>query len=138
MGIMSEMSASDRTRLRDLPNLGPASERMLEAAGIRTPAELDRVGSLEAYRRAIAAGGHPSLNFLWSIEAALLGLDWRDLPASRKEQLRAELEPSERDYQRLPERIARDDMGTSQQTEPPPDPSMGRNPDHEFLLRHSG
>ena len=75
-------------RLRDLPNLGPASERMLVAAGIDTPEELDRLGSLEAYRRAIAAGGRPSLNFLWSMEAALLDLDWRDLPEKRKQELR--------------------------------------------------
>ena len=80
------------TRLRDLRNLGPASERMLIAAGITTPDELDRLGSLEAYRRAIAAGGHRSLNFLWSLEAALLDVDWSDLPADRKSWLRSQVE----------------------------------------------
>jgi DNA transformation protein len=75
-------------RLSELRNLGAASERMLLAAGIRTPEQLDEVGALEAYRRAVAAGGHPSLNFLWSLEAALLDLDWRDLPARRKAELR--------------------------------------------------
>jgi DNA transformation protein len=80
------------TRLRDLRNLGPASERMLVAAGIATPEELDRLGSLEAYRRAMAAGGHRSLNFLWSLEAALLDLDWRDLPEDRKASLRRQVE----------------------------------------------
>jgi DNA transformation protein len=79
-------------RLRQLPNLGPASERMLEAAGIHTPDELDRLGAVEAYQRAIAAGGAPSLNFLWSIEAALLGMDWRDLPQERKLELRQQVE----------------------------------------------
>lgn len=81
------------SRLRDLRNLGPASERMLVAAGITTPDELDRLGSLEAYRRAIAAGGHRSLNFLWSLDAALLDVDWRDLPADRKSLLRRQVEP---------------------------------------------
>ena len=75
-------------RLSDMRNLGPASERMLHAAGIRTPKQLDEVGALEAYRRALAAGTHPSLNLLWSLDAALLDLDWRDLPAQRKAQLR--------------------------------------------------
>jgi GNAT superfamily N-acetyltransferase len=77
-------------RLRDLRNLGPASERMLKAAGIATPRQLDRVGAVEAYRRALRAGGHASLNFLWSLEAALLDLDWRDLPNERREALRRE------------------------------------------------
>ena len=66
---------------------------MLLAAGIDTPDELDRLGSLEAYRRAIAAGGHRSLNFLWSLEAALLDVDWRDLPSERKSFLRDQVEP---------------------------------------------
>jgi len=81
------------SRLRDLRNLGPASERMLLAAGVDTPDELDRLGSVEAYRRAIAAGGHSSLNFLWSIEAALLDVDWRELPPDRKSMLRDQVQP---------------------------------------------
>jgi DNA transformation protein len=78
-------------RLRDLRNLGPASERMLEAAGIKSPEQLDALGSLEAYRRVAAAGGHPSLNLLWAIEGALLGLDWRELPEDQKQELLEEL-----------------------------------------------
>jgi DNA transformation protein len=88
-------TAGDPTRLRDLRNLGPASERMLVAAGITTPDELDRLGSVEAYQRAIAAGGHPSLNFLWSLDAALLDVDWRDLPPDRKSLLRRQVERQE-------------------------------------------
>ncbi len=64
---------------------------MLAAAGIHTPEQLDALGAVEAYRRAIAAGAHPSMNLLWSIEAALLGMDWRDLPKERKLQLRDQL-----------------------------------------------
>ena len=65
---------------------------MLLAAGINSPDELDRLGSVEAYRRAIAAGGHRSLNFLWSLEAALLDVDWRDLPPDLKLLLRHQVE----------------------------------------------
>jgi DNA transformation protein len=79
-------------RLRDLRNLGPAGERMLRDAGFHSPEQLDEVGAVEAYRRALSAGGRPSLNFLWSLEAALLDLDWRELPAGRKAELRAEME----------------------------------------------
>ena len=81
------------TRLRDLRNLGPASERMLLAAGVTTPDELDRLGSVEAYQQAVAAGGHRSLNFLWSLDAALLDVDWRDLSPERKSLLRSQVEP---------------------------------------------
>ena len=84
-------SSADPQRLRDLRNLGPASEQMLRAAGINDPGELDRLGAAEAYRRAIAAGGRPSLNFLWSLEAALLDLHWSDLPPERKAELRHEV-----------------------------------------------
>ena len=50
--------------LRELRNLGPASERMLEMGGITTPEKLDEVGSVGAYRRVVEAGAHPSLNLL--------------------------------------------------------------------------
>jgi len=64
---------------------------MLAAAGIETPEELDRLGSVEAYRRVLGAGCPPTLNLLYALDATLLGLDWRDLPLDRKEQLRREL-----------------------------------------------
>jgi len=83
---------ADPLRLRELRNLGPASERMLVAAGIHTPDELDRLGAVEAYQRAIAAGGRRSLNFLWSLDAALLDVNWSDLPSDRKELLRHQVE----------------------------------------------
>jgi DNA transformation protein len=78
--------------LRELRNLGPRSEEMLAAAGIETPAELDRLGAVEAYRRTVAAGwSQPSLNLLWALEGALLDVDWRELPTGRREELLAEL-----------------------------------------------
>jgi DNA transformation protein and related proteins len=82
------------TRLRDLRNLGPASERMLAAAGITTLEQLDRLGAAEAYRRTVEAGAHPSLNLLWAMEGALLDLDWRQVPREGMRQLLAEVEKS--------------------------------------------
>ncbi|MGY1813777.1 TfoX/Sxy family protein [Blastococcus sp. SYSU D00820] len=76
-------------RLRDLRNLGAASEAALARVGIRTPEDLDEVGAAEAYRR-LADAGTPRLStvFLWALEGALLDLDWRVLPAGRKAELR--------------------------------------------------
>ena len=83
---------SDAPRLRDLPNLGPASEAMLVAAGIATPDDLDRLGAVEAYRRAILSGAPRHTMLLWSLDAALLGVDWRDVPLERRREVSAEAE----------------------------------------------
>ena len=78
-------------RLRDLRNLGPASEAALVGVGITTPEQLDRVGAAEAYRW-LADAGSPglSLTMLWALAGALLGLDWRAVPAELKETPRAD------------------------------------------------
>ena len=41
-------------------------------------------------------------------------------------------------YRKLPERIRSEDMIATQETEPPPDPTMGRDPDRDFMLRNAG
>ncbi|NBU25828.1 MAG: hypothetical protein EBS39_09485 [Gammaproteobacteria bacterium] len=75
-----------RLRIRDLRNLGPRSERLLEEAGIRGVEELRRRGALEAYLAVRRAGGSSSLNLLWSLAGALEpwpeGRDWREVAAS--------------------------------------------------------
>ena len=45
--------------------------------------------------------------------------------------------PSAR-FSSLPERIRPEDMTTAQEAEPPPDPEMGRDTDHDFLMRNLG
>jgi DNA transformation protein and related proteins len=83
---------SEAPRLRDLPNLGPASEAMLVAAGISTPDDLDRLGAVEAYRRAVQSGAPRHTMLLWSLDAALLGVDWRDVPLERRREVSDEAE----------------------------------------------
>jgi DNA transformation protein len=61
----------------DLPGLGPKSLAMLAAAGIHGRADLERIGSVQAYLRVKAAGQNASLNLLWAMEGALTGEDWR-------------------------------------------------------------
>ena len=45
--------------------------------------------------------------------------------------------PSAR-FKTLPERIRPEDMTSAQETEPPPDPTMGRDTEHDFLMRNAG
>ncbi len=42
------------------------------------------------------------------------------------------------DYRHLPEPIRLEDTVTSQETEPPPDPVGGREPERDFMLRYAG
>lgn len=63
--------------LHDLRGLGPKSLNMLAAAGIRSRADLEQLGSVQAYLRVKAAGENASLNLLWALEGALTGEDWR-------------------------------------------------------------
>ncbi len=76
-------------RLRDLPNLGPRSEHWLQSVGIEDVDTLADVGPVEAYRRLRAAAVPGlSLNYLWAMEGALEGIDWRYLTPERRQELR--------------------------------------------------
>lgn len=74
-----------------LLNLGPKSAAWLRAAGITSAAELERLGAVEAYRRVLATGVAPTLNLLYALEGARLGLRHDRLSAAVKENLRARL-----------------------------------------------
>ena len=77
-----------KTPVRKLLNLGPKSAEWLEQVGIRTRADLERVGSVAAYRKVRDAGLDSSLNLLWALEGALLEVRWDRLPPPVKEDLR--------------------------------------------------
>ena len=77
------------TRVRDLLNLGPVMENRLAEVDITTAEQLARVGVIEAYARLkFAFGAAITLNALYAMEAALGGLDWRELSEERKRELR--------------------------------------------------
>ena len=79
-------------RIEDLPNLGPFMARKLADIGIMNEAELRTLGAVGAYwRLKFQFGNEITLNALWAMDAALSGIDWRDVSALRKRQLRAAL-----------------------------------------------
>jgi len=72
-----------------LPNLGPTSARWLNAIGVSTRRDLEKLGAVDAYAILKAHGYKASLNLVYAIEGALTGRDWNRLPAKRKAQLKA-------------------------------------------------
>lgn len=75
--------------LAALPSLGKASARMLVEAGIADVAALRRLGTMACYRSLrFRHGRRVTVNFAYALECAILGIDWRDLPAGRKVELK--------------------------------------------------
>lgn len=82
--------------LAALPSLGKVSAQMLVEAGIPDVETLRHLGPIEGYRRLrFFHGRRVTLNFVYALECAILGIDWRDLSAGRKAQLRAEARAAE-------------------------------------------
>lgn len=70
-----------------LVNLGPVSQKWLADAGIRTRADLERIGSVAAFKKVAEAGHKPSANLLYALEGALLDLRWDRLSEEIKTNL---------------------------------------------------
>ncbi|MEM7518197.1 MAG: TfoX/Sxy family DNA transformation protein [Planctomycetota bacterium] len=84
-------SDPESSPIATLKNLGPVSTAQLKEVGLHTRADLEQAGSVEAYRRVCAAGHLTSLNLLWALEGALLGVKWTELPEALKDSLRQRL-----------------------------------------------
>jgi DNA transformation protein len=81
-----DMNAIDRMR-----NIRPVSATWLQAVGIKSLADLSRVGAIDAFRAVEAAGFRPSLNLLYALEGAILDVDWRALSLGERAELREAL-----------------------------------------------
>jgi DNA transformation protein len=80
------------TAIRDLPNLGPKSAEILASVDIHTRADLEAIGAVEAYRRAKLVGAdRVSLNLLWAMQGALLGIPWNQIPDDMKADLKRQI-----------------------------------------------
>ncbi|HMV49303.1 MAG TPA: TfoX/Sxy family DNA transformation protein [Blastocatellia bacterium] len=73
----------------DLKNIGPTSEQWLRAVGIQSREDLERIGSVEAFRLVKAHGFNAGLNLLYALEAALLEVHWTALSPQTKTKLKA-------------------------------------------------
>ena len=87
--MATRRTSGPTAELAALRNLGAVSAAWLEAAGIRSAAELRRLGAVEAFRRvAFHRSGDVSLNLLYALEGAIRGLRWDRLPPEDRAALR--------------------------------------------------
>ncbi len=81
--------------LAAVKNIGPITAHRLHEVGVRTLADLEALGAVEAYRRVKAAFPRDTtLVCLYALQGALLDLHWNELPPDLKVQLRADVEGS--------------------------------------------
>ena len=78
------------TPLRGLTNIGPTIADRLAQVGVVTVGDLRAVGVAETHRRLVAAHAGktiPVCYYLYSLQGALDGVHWNDLPAATKQRL---------------------------------------------------
>jgi DNA transformation protein len=81
----------DAVPVRKLSSIGLQTARWLEEIGIQTRADLERAGSVRVFKKLRAAGFEPSLEVVWALEGALLGVRGDRLPAEVRERLRRQV-----------------------------------------------
>jgi DNA-3-methyladenine glycosylase I len=77
-----------RSQLATLPNLGPTTEKWLNAVGVFTRRDLAKLGPVNAYCILKGHGYNVSLNLVYAIHATLNDIDWRQLPAHVRSKLK--------------------------------------------------
>ncbi len=88
--------------LDQLLNIGPVSAAWLEQAGIRTESQLRNVGSAVAFLQVQHhVDSSVSLNLLWALEGAILGIHWTKISAEQKRKLKADLDSLQRESEQL-------------------------------------
>jgi DNA transformation protein len=78
------------TPLRGLTNIGPTIADRLEQVGVVTVGDLSAIGVAAAYQRIVAAYAGKSIPvcyYLYSLQGALDGVHWNDLPTATKQHL---------------------------------------------------
>jgi len=82
------------TRLRGLANIGPTIADRLEQVGVKTVADLRRVTPAGAYKLVRTNNPDkttPVCYYLYSLQGALDGVHWNDLPKAVKDELLAQV-----------------------------------------------
>lgn len=85
-------SKAKPNRLKDLPNLRLATERMLKKAGIDDVESLEEAGAVNAYKAIQSShSAEVSVELLWALEGAIRGTHWSVIPQDRRQELLSKL-----------------------------------------------
>jgi DNA transformation protein and related proteins len=79
-----------KSEIASLKNLGPKSEAWLNAIGIYTRDDLQKIGAVGAFHLLKLRGYNPSLVLVYAIEGALCDVHWNELPPHIKAKLQRE------------------------------------------------
>lgn len=90
--VARETTTPEPGSIAELPNLGPKSQQMLLACGIGSVAQLRNLGAVAAYAKVKAKHKTASLNLLWALEGALIGLPWQEVARLHRTSLLLSLE----------------------------------------------
>ena len=75
---------------------GPVTRSWLSSIGVSTVDDVRRIGSGEIYRVLKQRGLPVSLNLVYALEGAILGVSWNKIPADVRAELRAAVEELKR------------------------------------------
>jgi len=75
---------SDKSELTKLKGIGPVSEKWLNAVGVYTKEDLEKIGPRRVYEMVKRAGFHPTVNLLYALVGALNGVHWMEVAESIK------------------------------------------------------
>jgi DNA transformation protein len=76
-----------------LQSFGPKSTVWLNSIGIYTLEDVEAIGVVEVYRRLKEAYPHKvTLNILYGLQAAVLGIPWQAITPEMKAELRAQVD----------------------------------------------
>lgn len=85
-------------KLAEMPNIGVRLEELLIIAGIDSPEKLIGMGSRDAWLLIKEINPSLSLTRLYSLEGAIRGVKWHQLPAEVRDELKRFAEESARKY----------------------------------------
>ena len=85
-----------RDSIAGLKSLGPASARVLAAAGILSVDQLRELGAVAAFVQVRKVDPRASLNLLWALESALTGEPWQSVARHHRTSLLLAVDDLER------------------------------------------
>ena len=83
--------AKETSELSQLKNIGPTIEKRLHEVGVYTKRDLRALGAVQSYQRIRTNSPGQTMSvcyYLYSLQGALMGLHWDDLPERLKAELR--------------------------------------------------